>query len=71
MREECLKDGLKEDVRPSLKALLSIERGCRAATRMVQRTGLLRQYDLCTIEESWQEPAEPDPESDDEERIRG
>ena len=56
---------------PSLKALLSTERGCRAATRMVQRTGSLRQYDLCTIEESWQEPAEPDPESDDEERIRG
>jgi hypothetical protein len=71
MREECLKDGLKEGVRPFVKALLSTERACRAATRMVQKNGLLRQYDLCTIEENWQEPAELDLDSDDEERIRG
>lgn len=71
MREECLESGLKEGVRPSLKTLLGTERGCRAAIRMVQRTGLLKQYDLCNIEESWQEPAEPEPENDDEERIRG
>jgi hypothetical protein len=70
MREECLRDGVKEGVRPSPITLLCTEGGCRAATRMVQRTGLLKQYDLCTIEESWKEPVELDPESDDEERIR-
>jgi hypothetical protein len=35
MREECLRDGMKEGVRPFLKALLSTESGCRAAARIV------------------------------------
>jgi hypothetical protein len=71
LREECFESGLKEGVRPSLKALLNTERGCRAATRMVQSTGLLKQYELCSIEESWQEPAGPDPGGDEGLRIRG
>jgi hypothetical protein len=35
LREECFKDGLKEGTRPTLKALLNVEKGCRAAARMI------------------------------------
>jgi hypothetical protein len=51
LREECFKEGLSEGARPTLKALLNAEKGCRAAARMIQRTRLLAQYDACEVEE--------------------
>lgn len=51
LREECFKNGFDEGVTPSLRMLLGTEKGCRAAARMIQRTGLLSQYSACEVEE--------------------
>lgn len=66
LREECLRDGLKTGVRPSLQALLHTKQGCQAAARMIQRTELLTQYRLCeTFEVETREERE---EREEEER---
>jgi hypothetical protein len=70
-REECMKTGLKGETRPSLKALLSTKKGCLAAVRMIQRTGLLAQFQSCDIDEVEEEEVRGGEDEEEGTLVRG
>jgi hypothetical protein len=70
-REECMETGLKGETRPSLKALLSTKKGCLAAVRMIQRTGLLAQFQSCDIDEVEEEEVRGGEDEEEGTLVRG